>query len=286
MPKIPPPPPSPPVPPPPLDWMQLRSRLYTGTTTHTEGEDSKYLTYQFSPRRYKTLELMHLTDLQYGHRQFDETRFLEYRRWLLDEPQRFVVLGGDLVDSATRLSVGSPYDNTSEPRTQVTGVCDLLHPLQPRILGYVGGNHERRALPTFGDLGHLIAEKLSIPYSRGKQYIDLHYGSHAPFKVSLWHGGGAARTKGSKAQMLHRFMGEGDSQLYLVGHLHDAMLLWDWRPERHDGKIVFRKLAGIMSSSFLRYWNTYAEEAGLSPSDTMMARVVLAPSGHWEVTLR
>jgi hypothetical protein len=126
----------------------------------------------------------------------------------------------------------------------------------------------------------------AITNAAGVQLIDIHFGEHKPFKISLFHGRGAARTKGSKAQMLHQFMGQGDSQVYLCGHLHDALVLFDWRQKRFGDGIKLQKIAGAMSSSFLEYWNTYAEVAGLSPSDTMMARIILEPNGHWEITLR
>jgi hypothetical protein len=71
-----------------------------------------------------------------------------------------------------------------------------------------------------------------------------------------------------------------------VGHLHDVVLLFDWRQARVDGRIKLQKIAGVMSSSFLSYWNSYAEVFAMSPSDTMMARTILEPSGAWEVTLK
>src|SRR5208283_6045983 len=101
------------------------------------------------------------------------------------------------------------------------------------------------------------------------------------FKLSLWHGGTGSKTKGAKMQMLHRFMHQGDSQVYLVGHLHDVMMTFDWRERRKGKRIMLEKFAGVMSSSFLEYWGTYAEVAGLAPSDTAMWRVILEPSGHW-----
>jgi len=72
----------------------------------------------------------------------------------------------------------------------------------------------------------------------------------------------------------------------LVGHLHDVVATYDWRQQRENGKIVLKKIAGVMSSSFQDYWNTYAEVFGMSPSDTMMARAILEANGGWEVTLR
>ncbi|RPI56305.1 MAG: hypothetical protein EHM49_00665 [Deltaproteobacteria bacterium] len=251
------------------------------------NRETKYVTTSLSTKLYKTVELMMVTDVQFGHQSFKEDRFVEFREWILSEPNRFVFLGGDIIDAATPLSIQSPYDNKFEPSEQVLEFMELVTPpLRARILGYVGGNHERRTIKTFGDSGKLIATLLKVPYSRGMQFIDIHYGDHDPFKVSLWHGTGAARTKGARAQMLHRFMQQADSQVYLCGHLHDVVLLFDWRQQRVGKEIKLQKIAGVMSSSFLDYWNTFAEVAGLSPSDTMMARIILEPNGKWEVTLR
>jgi len=281
-----------------MDWSAI-DKLHDGlltprlNVTHEIGDECKVIVYDFDDRRrfkhkLSSVELLHLTDLQIGSKAFQRNRFIEYRGWLLDQPNRFVFLGGDIIDAATILSVASPYENTGEPIDQVDEATELLKPLKAagRLLGYVGGNHERRTIKTFGDCGRLIARSLEVPYSRGVQHIDIHYGQHRPFKVSLWHGGGSARTKGAKAQMLHRFMQHADSHVYMVGHLHDVVLLFDWRQLRIGNKIKLQKIAGIMSSSFQGYWNSYAEVSAMSPSDTMMGRVVLDPDGKWMVTLR
>jgi hypothetical protein len=280
------------------NWQEidsLRSALASPRlhVNQQKEQEVKFVEYDFAdksrfPKMPAQVELMMLTDLQIGSKGFQRRRFLDYRDWLLSSPFRYVFLGGDIIDAATILSVASPYDNTCEPIDQVDEATEILKPLADagRLLGYVGGNHERRTIKTFGDCGRLIARELKVPYSRGVQLIDIKYGKHNPFKVSLWHGGGSARTKGAKAQMVHRFMHQADSHVYLVGHLHDVVLLFDWRQQRDGSQIKLQKIAGIMSSSFQEYWNSYAEVSAMSPSDTMMARVILEPSGKWEVTLR
>ena len=282
----------------PLNWRKIdeaRANLISPRlqVKQINDDEVKYVEYDFNdPTRFKnapnTIELTHLTDLQYGSKQFERDRFLAHREWILSSPYRFVFLGGDLIDAATVLSVASPYDNTVEPIDQVDEVVELLEPLaaKGRLLGYVGGNHERRTIKTFGDCGRTIAKELQVPYSRGVQLVDIKFGKHDPFKVSLWHGGGSARTKGAKAQMLHRFMGQADSHVYMVGHLHDVVLLFDWRQFRQGNRIKLQKIAGVMSSSFQGYWNSYAEVSAMSPSDSMMARVLVDKTGGWEVTLR
>jgi len=251
-------------------------------------DELKYISVYFDPKRYsKQIEFLALTDVQFGHLSCNVGRFIEFREWVLAKQNRFVLFLGDMVDAAHALSVGSPYENTGEPQRQVYKFVEIAMPLRHRIVGYVGGNHERRSIKTFGDLGRTIATLMRIPYSAGKQYVDVHYGAHKPFKFSLWHGGTGSKTKGAKAQMLHRFMAQGDSQCYMVGHLHDVVVLFDWRERRvGDGSIRLEKFAGVMSSSFLEHYGTYAEVAGMAATDTMMGRIVLEPDGHWELTLR
>jgi 3',5'-cyclic AMP phosphodiesterase CpdA len=263
------------------DW-QLLDR----TVLQREGKEEKLLRYDFSPERFRRVEIVHLTDLQIGSKNFLRKRFEEYCAWILSRPYRFIVLGGDIVDAATVLSVAMPHDNTGEPIDQIEEATELLQPLHRRVLGYVGGNHERRTIKTFGDCGRLIAGNLEVPYSRGVQLIDVHFGDHHPFKISLWHGIGGAGTKGTLAQKLHRFMGKGDSHAYFMGHHHHAIILPDYRQQRQGNRIKLQKIMGIASSSFQGYWNGYAEVAGLSPFDVMMGRVILEPDGKWEVTLR
>jgi hypothetical protein len=281
-----------------INWKaidDLRSGLVSPTLQVNQQYDDevKFVEYDFNDRKRfpkppHAIELTHLTDLQYGSKQFERERFIAHRDWILASPHRFVFLGGDLIDAATILSVASPYDNTEEPIDQVDGVVELLEPLaaRGRLLGYVGGNHERRTIKTFGDCGRSIARELKVPYSRGVQLIDIRFGKHDPLKISLWHGGGSARTKGAKAQMLHRFMQQADSQIYMVGHLHDVVVLYDWRQQRIGKRIKLQKIAGIMSSSFQSYWGSYAEVSAMSPSDSMMGRIVVDREGGWEITLK
>jgi hypothetical protein len=251
-------------------------------------EQTKYVTWNCEVLR-GPIEVLHMTDIQFGHVLCNEARVVEYRDWILKEKNRYVVFGGDCIDAGNKISVGSPWDQKLEPQGQVYRFCELFAPMRHRILGYVGGNHERRGVLTFGDLGSLIAHILEVPYSAGRQFLDFRFPkNYESFRMDLWHGKGAAQTAGSKMQMLHRFMQSGDSQIYLVGHLHDAMVKFDWRILRQPGqsRVKLIKIGGAMSSSFLDYFGSYAEVMGLTPSGLMMARIIVEPSGRWELTLR
>lgn len=254
------------------------------------GMENKYVTWKFSDDRFANIELLHITDIQFGHVECQENRVIEYRDWVLSKPNRFVFFGGDMIDAATVLSPGDhPWDNICGPQGQVYKFCKLMAPLRPRILGYVGGNHERRTRKTFGDSGLLISYLLRIPYSSGQQLIDVYFGKHKPFPVHLWHGMGSSQTKGAKVMMAKHFADRyPGSRLYLVGHLHDCFLLpeiiWERVPDKNNVKMLKRFIG--MSSSFLNFWGTYAEVAGLAANDVLMIRTILEPNGGAEATIR
>ena len=254
------------------------------------GEQAKYVTARIEEKdakKWGTLELIQLTDLQLGHSLCKVQRIIEYRDWILSAPNRFIIMTGDNVDAATIFSPGTPWDNLFGPQSQAYRFAEIFAPARHRILGYVGGNHERRAMPAFGDIGTLIATLLRVPYSAGQQFIDVHFGEHKPFKIHTWHGVGGARTKGAVAQNLDRMMQRGDSQLYLCGHYHQGIVLPGWRTERDiRGRIKLVKIMGAVGTSFLEFYGGYAEVMGLNPSDTLMARAVLELDGHWQLTLK
>ena len=278
-----------------LDYLRGIEKLFEPesvkiVTSQHYGEQAKYVSVRVDEKdakKWDTLELIQLTDIQFGHKACKIQRVIEYRDWILSKPNRFILMTGDNVDAATIFSPGTPWDNLFGPQSQAYRFAEIFAPARHRILGYVGGNHERRAMPSFGDIGTLLSVLLRIPYSNGRQSIDVHFGNHKPFKIGLWHGVGGAKTKGAVAQVLDRFMQWGDHQLYLMGHLHQGMIVPAWR-EMRDGRggIKLEKRIAAIGTSFLETTGTYGEIAGFMPHDVLMARAVLDLDGKWQMTLR
>lgn len=264
----------------------LRPNRYKYTRHFVKFGETKYLEWDFSPASFSQLELIQITDMQWGHICCNRDRVREYRDWVLSRPNRYMIWTGDNVDSAHMQSKGTPWENTGSPQHQLFEFCEEWAPARHRILGYVGGNHERRTLQQFGDLGISIAGRLQVPYSRGRQLIDINFGEHHNFRITQWHGIGAAKTKGAIAQNLTRFASDGDSHVYLMGHHHQSMILPGWKERRGEKGIRGVKYVAASGTSFLDLWGSYGEVAGFGPSDVMMPRIVLDDDGGWEVTLR
>ena len=269
-------------------WADLRPDEHRLSSGMVIGEQSKYLAWDLSKVKADHLELMQITDVQFGHICCKYERVEEYRDWILAEPNRFMLWTGDMVDAWAMWSPGRAFDQLGDPQSQILRFVECWAPARHRILGFVGGNHERRAIPGFGDLGVLLATLLKLPYSNGRQAIDLYYGKHQPFRVSLWHGVGGARTKGTVAQILHRFMSHGDSQLYLMGHVHQPLVMPLWKEVRDPKtqRIKAVKAIGAVGSSFMDLWGSYGEIAGYGASDVLMACTRIEKAGGWAVQLR
>jgi len=273
-----------------LSEVQAGLKDYEAVLTQSMVIDgqARRLTWDFSSIDIETLEILQMTDIQFGHKACDVETLNKYLAWILSQENRYIPFGGDMVDAGHVQSNGSPFEQVGDPQEELWRFCELFAPIRHRVLGYVGGNHERRAIPTFGDIGKSIATILELPYSPGKQHIDIIFGDHKPFKISMWHGGGSGQTKGSIANGLVKFMNQAYSQLYLLGHLHQAMVVQESREVRgKNGKMVQQKIVGARGSSFLKHYGTYAEVVmGANPQTIQMPRAVLERNGHWELTLR
>lgn len=266
--------------------LHLARDVYRRSTGMLVQGETKSVTWEF-PESLKQIELLQITDVQWGHITCKRDRVMEYRDWILDAPNRFIIMTGDNIDSATMQSKGTTWENFGTPQNQAFEFCNVWASARHRILGYVGGNHERRALSTFGDLGITIAALLRVPYSRGMQLINIKFGKWNPFRIKQWHGMGGARTMGTVAQNLYRFASDGDADLYLMGHHHKPMIIPFWK-ERYGlgGSIHAAKVFAASGSSFLESWGSYGETCGFGPTDVMMPRAVLDAKGGFELTLR
>ena len=68
------------------------------------AEERKYVSINVpTTLGFEKLEIYHLTDVQWGSVCCQEKRFIEYRDFILAEPYRFTVFGGDMINASTML---------------------------------------------------------------------------------------------------------------------------------------------------------------------------------------
>src|SRR5271166_2415530 len=91
-----------------LSQPKLDSGIRMSTHMHY-GEQTKHVVWTL-PSSLEEIELVHITDVQFGHIFCKVNRVIEYRDWVLSSPNRYMLWGGDMVDAfALCKSPGSPW---------------------------------------------------------------------------------------------------------------------------------------------------------------------------------
>lgn len=232
------------------------------------------------------LVLVPLFDVHVGMAQSRMDLFEEVCAAVLSIPNAYVILGGDLMEAATKDSPGNAvFAQTKGIQEQADYLQDLLTPLahSQRILVGIPGNHERR-LTRSNDYDPMatIAKSLGFPYEIGGQaYIHLLVGSQR-YTIFAYHGKGSAATipaRVNKALALRSIF--PDAHLYLTGHTHQPFTVKVAWPRLHpDGRMVMQYQYLVSVPSFVEYFGSYAEEEASFPVPTGFGYITL--SGHAE----
>ena len=91
------------------------------------------------------LHIHFIADVHLGAQEHMTSAWEQFCGAVLNDPYAYVILGGDLINNATRQSVSNVFDETMRPREQKQTMMKMLTPLKDRILCAVPGNHEGRS---------------------------------------------------------------------------------------------------------------------------------------------
>lgn len=189
--------------------------------------DFEMITHSFN----EPISIFPISDVHFGSLDHKTREWEELCQKVLNTPNAYVILGGDLINNNTRSSVGSPWDDTVRPREQKRQMVEHLKPIKDRILCCVTGNHEARSLkdadddPTYDimvklDLEHLYRPNMAfMKVSLGHRNSDNTPIQSYTFAVS--HGAGGGVYTGATVNRNERFGNviEGLDCL-VVGHTH------------------------------------------------------------------
>ena len=266
------------------------------------------------PKTLERVELLPLSDVHCGDANFKAEAFDALLKWVLAEPQRYVFLNGDLIDAATRHSVGDVYNAQMNPQSEKKWIIEKLKPLAKdcgeeitltthkgghrqeykttgRLLGVTTGNHEFRLWKDSGaDPSEDIALALDIPYCAEGCIVALYVGradagkgkrhDQAPvgYTVYITHGAGGGRRPGAKANRLEDLSLQVEGiDVAIVGHTHQTLTMANevLVPDIHNKRVMVRDRVYVNSGSFLA-WGGYAQTKGMTPGGHRMPVVELS----------
>lgn len=227
-----------------------------------------------------------IADIHLGASEHLESAWREFRTMILQDPDAYIVLAGDLINNATRSSVSNIFDETMRPREQKKLMTEMLTPLRDRILCAVPGNHEGRSGkdadddPVYDIMCKLDLEEL---YRENAAFLkiqigDTSKGKNPTYMMTLVHGSGGGVLTGGVVNKAERFGYSIDGcDILVLGHSHKPFLT-------HPGKIkidpynncVSVKPFHVVNCSSWLGWGGYAARKMLLPVGYVTQKIVLS----------
>ena len=188
------------------------------------------------PTELEQIELHIFADEHIGDEHSDMKRLLERIEYVKNTPHAYCILNGDLLDNATKTSIGDSYTQTLSPMDQLEKAVELFGPIQDKIICITHGNHEARTYRKEGiNLSALIATQLGLQdfytptsatiflrFGKGSQHV---HGRKIRYTIYTLHGSGGGRKEGAKAIRLADMASIIDADIYIHSHTHLPMVM-------------------------------------------------------------
>lgn len=184
----------------------------------------------------KQIEIHTFADEHIGDAQCDIARLKERIKYVAETPNAYCILNGDILDNASRSSIGDIETRELNIMAQIQYGVELFTPIKDKILCITNGNHENRAYRKEGvDISRLVAMQLGIGnlYSPTSALLFLRFGkmsshhNNRPVLFTLYcnHGSGGGRKEGAKAIRLADMSSIVDADIYVHSHTHLPMIM-------------------------------------------------------------
>lgn len=116
------------------------------------------------PDSWDSVQLAPLYDVHIGHDEHDAEMFSRHLRWLRETPNVLTFNGGDLIENASKLSVGNGVYQQLKPQHQLVRALLQLAGVAHKMLFALPGNHEDRTEILGFSVAAWMAALLQVPY--------------------------------------------------------------------------------------------------------------------------
>lgn len=194
-------------------------------------------------RELQYIELHIFADEHIGDEHCDIERLKERIEYVKNNPNAYCILNGDIVDNATKTSIGDTYTQEFNPMEQLQKAYELFAPIKNKIWLITHGNHENRTYRKEGiNLSYLIAAQLGLSdrYTPTSAMLFVRFGQQSRstketngsgnirkmcYTIYALHGSGGGRKEGAKAIRLADMASIVDADIYIHSHTHLGMIM-------------------------------------------------------------
>ena len=215
------------------------------------------------------MELHIFADEHLGDEHCDVKRLIQRIEYVKNTPSAYCILNGDIVDNATRTSIGDVYAQEFNPMEQLKRAVELFEPIKDKILLVTHGNHENRTYKKEGiNLSYLVAAQLGLTdrYTPTSAVMFLRFDENSKgFKETNGSGGG--RKEGAKAIRLADLASIIDTDIYIHSHTHLPMVMKQafHRIDLHNSMVNIVDKLFVNTAANLNYGG-YGEAGAFKPS--------------------
>jgi hypothetical protein len=228
------------------------------------------------------VEVMFISDVHFGSPQCDIKRFLANRDYCL-ENRIYVLLGGDLLETATRYSVGGGvYEQECSAQSQHEQIVEWIRPLAEHrlVLGAHIGNHEFRLYQESGvNITKAMCRELNFPYLGDACWSSFRVGSQT-YSVYSMHGRSNARFDGTALLAVERISTSFYADLIAHGHMHKAINSIVVMQRTVNGQVTEHKKHLLVTGAYLKYDRSYGQALGLPISKLGSPKVKFFSDKH------
>lgn len=194
------------------------------------------------PQNLLQLEIHPFADEHLGDEYCDVKRLLARIDYVKNTPNAYCILNGDILDNATKTSIGDTYTQELNPMEQLKKAVEMFSPIANKVLAITHGNHENRTYKEGINLSYLIAKQLGLEdkYSPTSAVLFIRFGKQSSghkesngsgkvrkvcYTMYALHGSGGGRKEGSKANRLAEMASIIDCDIYLHAHTHLPIIM-------------------------------------------------------------
>lgn len=226
--------------------------------------DFNMIIHKFPDRQ--DITVIPIADVHLGARECMEQEFIEFINTVKDKPNVYLVLGGDLINNATRSSVTNIFEEVMRPSDQKKEMAKILAPVAHKILAAVSGNHERRSGkdadddPTYDILCKIDREDV---YRENMAFVKIQFGdqngsgqANPTYTVVVTHGaGGGALTSGAVLKGERFGYAVDGMDALIMGHTHKPFTTVPGKIviDKQNNKVTVKPFKVINMTSWLDY---------------------------------
>lgn len=212
-------------------------------------------------------EVIFFGDTHWGSPQCDRERakkMIEY----CTQKEIYVLLMGDLLEFATRSSVGAGvYEQIMNPHHQFDEVMEMLMPLAQKglILGLLRGNRELRGYKDSGiDISRIMATELGCRYLMDACW-NLWYVGKQSYSIYSLHGATGSRYIYTKLNAAIKIAQNFEAEILVMGHVHEnaTTSVISQKLNKQNKTIEEVRNTVILTGHYLKYDKSYAQRLGM-----------------------